>query len=202
VLAVGVIVLGEGIVVLEYGYSNVPGGFGGEDIDGSYAMVLENTGGDLAERVQVIVTVKDDDGVVLDSETHEVYFIRGGEQAAIGKSLGGIRSLNAPIAEIDIQWGGTGDLFNQPLSGGIETDNVNTFMSGGTTEVTFNAESDYDEEIGFPYTTAVLRNGSSRRPSVRRISSSTCVSRINCSARSPNSLPDSSPSDTRTWPSW
>jgi hypothetical protein len=121
----------------------------------SYAYVLENTGDEGVANIEVTVTLKDDAGTVVSSDTDTIYYIAPGGTIGVGDEP--YEEL-AEVAEVEVQANIPSYAAEAEETGEITVDGVTTTDDNDTWKTTFTASSTYDVQLESPYAYVVYRN--------------------------------------------
>lgn len=152
--------LGDDLMVTEYGWSNIEDGTG--EIFASYGLIVENTGSEVREQVGIRINGQNEEGTTVESDDETVYSIQPGQKVGLGGQFGGgFGGSGQEIVDFEIVPQGAGSGYSDPGSGDFTISDVNASASGGySTDVTFQVESSYGQQLDDTMSTAILRNSS------------------------------------------
>lgn len=155
--------LSDGLVLNEYGFSNVTYFYDSAEFRSSWGLVIENTGSETAENFLINVTLYDADGGVIDSLDKTINVLPSGEKIGIGETLL-TYDHGTPIGEMEVQYGGKEDFVEDrgdSISGSLTTSNITTEQANEySITTTFKVESSYDVPAENPASYVILRNTS------------------------------------------
>jgi hypothetical protein len=142
--------------VVEDGFSTYADTLSG-DTTGSYGFLIENTGEQTVVAAEISVTIADEAGTTVKTDSYTVGIIRPGETLGYGDELYGANLANG-IGSLEVQFGEGISSSDAPPEGTLTVSNVNTTNDDYSTTTTFTVASDYADQVDFAEPYAIYRD--------------------------------------------